>query len=165
MALEETDRVIQAVRLMREYLEAEERSCAEAVAVGPAIGSVLELLSGVAEAHGVKLFTMGASNARIPMSNMKLQRMLFYLIESLIESVERYRAITVVLEDCRSQSFLSAYCLPIYAAPERPMVGSAPNAFRRARIAIAQRALECSGAVVCSQWGGKAGFTIRIPAE
>lgn len=46
VALEETDRVIEAVRLMREYLEADQqRSCANAVSVSPVIKQVLEQFS------------------------------------------------------------------------------------------------------------------------
>jgi hypothetical protein len=163
VALEETDRVMEAVRLMREYLEADQHSsCAMNISIGSAIKDVLEQLSEFADAHGVKLFVLGASSARVSLRDIWLQRILVYLVGSLIETAATGKAITVLLEDCKSHSVVCAYSLPIYAAANGPLSTRAPNALRQAKIAIAQRALESSGASVQLDCGDKAGFTIRI---
>src|SRR5271169_4068875 len=66
LALEQTERVIEAVRLMREYLEAEE-GCfvAEPFPLGLAIENALEQFSVLAEARSVSLFAFGASSVAI----------------------------------------------------------------------------------------------------
>jgi signal transduction histidine kinase len=100
LALEQTDRVIEAVRLMREYLEAEE-GCflAEPFPLGLAIENVLEELSVLAEARGLLLFASGTSRAAIPVRNAWVQRALLYLFVLLLESGPSGRAIVVLLED------------------------------------------------------------------
>lgn len=163
VALEETGRVMQAVRLMREYLEANQQpSSGMAVPVSLAIKDVLEQLSQFADCHGVKLLVYGASNAQLLVRDVWLQRILVYLMGSLIESAPAGRAITVLLEDHMSQSGMSAYILPVYPASDGPSPALGPNALRQAKLAIAQRALESLGASVKFDCGDKAGFAIRI---
>jgi len=110
LALEQTDRVIEAVRLMREYLEAE-RGCPSPapVPITSALNNVLEQLAVLAEARGVRLFACGVSKAAIPLRDAWLQRALLYLIGALIESEPPGRAITVLMEDGPPQAVISGH--------------------------------------------------------
>jgi hypothetical protein len=166
VALEETDRVMEAMRLMREYLDADQHpSCAVNVSIDSTIKDVLEQLSEFADARGVKLFVFGSSGARILLRDVWLQRTLVYLVGALIETAPAGKAITILLEDCESHSIVCAYRLPVYAAEPGPSLPPDPNVLLQAKIAIAQRALESSGASVQLDWGDKAGFTIRIDRQ
>ena len=165
LALQQTERVIEAVRLMREYLEAEERSfLAEPFPLGLAIENVLEQLSVLAEARGISLFACGASRAAIPVKDAWVQRALLYLLVLLLESEPASQAIVVVLEDGSTQSVISGHSLPAqacsdFAQPSVPL----SNALQQVKIAIAQRVLASSGASVELYSDGKPGFVIRIP--
>lgn len=165
LALEQTDRVIEAVRLMREYLEAED-GCflAEPFPLGLAIENVLEKLSVLAEARGVSLFACGASRAAIPVKDAWVQRALLYLFVLLLESAPAGRAIVVVLEDGSTQSVISGHSLPAKASSDCLQTSVPPsNALQQVRIAIAQRVLASSGASVELYSDRKPGFAIRIP--
>ncbi len=169
LALEQTDRVIAAVRLMREYLEAEE-GCfvAPPFPLGLATENVLEQLSVLAEARGAHLFAAGTSTAAIPVRNAWLQRALFYLLGALIEGCSAGQAITILLEDAGSSSVISGHNLPASDAPDDPPPPAskpAPdsNTLWQVKLEIARRVLESSGASVELYSGAKPGFIIRLP--
>jgi len=208
LALDQTDLVIEAVRLMREYLEAE-RGCSSPapVPLSLALDKVLEQLAVLAEARGVRLFACGVSKAVIPVRDAWLQRALLYLIGTLIESEPPGKAITVLIEDDTAQSVISGHSLQTAQraqslehtqSPHRangardrdpegerdgdlgsgrvadpgppkstldcsPRCAPESNILRQAKSAIAQRALESSGASVEFYSVDKPGFTIRIP--
>ncbi|MFZ0478401.1 MAG: hypothetical protein WAL71_04575 [Terriglobales bacterium] len=165
LALEQTDRVIETVRLMREYVEAEQDSCSKELApISTAIEKVLQQLSVLAEARGVRLLACGASKALVPVAETWLERALSYLVGTLIESAQSGATITVLLEDGPLQSVLSGHSIaghsPLDVAPQPIPVS---NSLRQARVAIARRALESSGASVESYSDEKPGFVIRLP--
>jgi signal transduction histidine kinase len=165
LALEQTDRVIEAVCLMREYLEAEE-GCflAEPFPLGLAIENVLEELSVLAEARGLLLFASGTSRAAIPVRNAWLQRALLYLFALLLESEPSGRAIVVLLEDGVTESVISGHGLPGTASFDNAGLGARrSNTLQQVRIAIAQRVLTASGGSVEFYSDAKSGFAIRIP--
>jgi hypothetical protein len=165
LALEQTERVIEAVRLMREYLEAEEGNfLAEPFPLGLAIENVLEQLSMLAEARGLQLFAFGTSKATIPVKDAWVQRALLYLCVMLLESVPAGRAVVVVLEDRSGQSVISGHSLPAKAVVE----GAQPytlrsNTFQQVKIAIARRVLASSGGSVEFYSDEKPGFAVRLP--
>ena len=169
LALQQTDRVIEAVRLMREYLEAEEGLFrAEPFSLGLAIENVLEQVSVLAEARGLRLFACGTSTAAIPVKGVWLQRALFYLVGLLLESEPDGRAITVVLEDGATQSLVSGHSLPANSSSDVPPDSPprwAPNVntLRQVKIEIARCVLEVSGASLELYSGSNAGFLIRLP--
>jgi hypothetical protein len=112
VALEQTDRAIETVELMRECLELERGiSPAGCVEVMPAVRVVMEQLSVVAEAHGIPLLASGTTAAVLRVNEYWLQRGLRYLIGSLIETQAPGNAVTVLLEDRTSYSLLSAHSL------------------------------------------------------
>ena len=169
LALQQTDRVIEAVRLMREYLEAEEgRFLAEPFPLGLAIENVLEQVSVLAEARGLQLFACGTSTAAIPVRGVWLQRALSYLVGLLLESEQDGRAITVVLEDGAAQSLISGHSLPTKSSSDGlpdlpPKCAPDVNTLRQVKIEIARYVLEASGASLEFYSGGNAGFLIRLP--
>jgi hypothetical protein len=164
VALEQTDRAIEAVRLMREYLEAEQNhSFREAIPIAPEVDSVLQQLAVVAEVRGVHLFTYGDSKATITLGSPWLQRALLYFVADLVENESPGRAVIIVLEDGPCRSVLSGHSIATDFAPEGSTGSPGVAAtLRLARIAIAKRALESAGASVQLHSEPKPGFTIQI---
>jgi hypothetical protein len=168
-ALEQTDRVIEAVRLMREYLEAEEgHFVGQPFPLGLAIENALEQSSVLAEARGLRLFACGASTAAVPVRGTWLQRALFYLIALLVESEPESGAIAVVLEDGVSQSLISGHSLPTSSSSDQHSDQSfkftrEAHTLRQVKLEIARRVFESSGASLEFYSGSKAGFIIRLP--
>ncbi|MGC2248519.1 MAG: hypothetical protein WA609_18070 [Terriglobales bacterium] len=165
IALKQTDRVIEAVRLMREYLEAEE-ACflAEPFPLGLAIENALEELSVLAEARDLRLFAFGTSRATLAVKGAWVQRALLYIVGLLLESEAPGRAIVILLEDGASQSVISGHSLPVNALFGRALPSAShSNTLEQVRIAIAQRVLASSGASVQFYSHGQSGFAIRIP--
>jgi hypothetical protein len=163
LALEQTGRVIEAVRLMREYLDAEQSSrCALPTPAGLAVEEVLQQLSVVTEARGMRLFAYGSTKALVPVAKPWLERALCYLVGTLIESAQFGATIVVLLEDHTEQSVVSGCCLSARASLDlsRPVPFS--NSLRQARLAIAQRVLESSDASVECYSGEKPGFVVRL---
>jgi hypothetical protein len=169
LALRQTDRVIEAVRLMREYFQAKEgRFLAEPFPLGLAIENVLEQVSVLAEARGLRLFACGTSAAAIPVSAVWLQRALSYLVGLLLEDAPAGWAITVVLEDSASESLISGHTLPPNSSSDRPpaLLSKCPpdvNTLRQVKVEIARCVLEASGASLEFYSGGNPGFMIRLP--
>ena len=164
LALEQTDRVIEAVRLMREFLDAERGSCCAApVPAGLVIENVLKRLSVLAEARGVRLFAYGATKALVPVAEAWLERALCYLAGMLIEGAQFGAAIVVLLEDGAAQPVISGHCLSARASLDLSRSAPVSNSLGQARVAIAQRALESSGASVECYSGDKPGFVVRLP--
>ena len=167
-ALEQTDRAIELVRLMREYVDAE-TGCilAQPFPLGLAIENVLDQLSVLAEARGVRLFAYGTSNVSIPVRGVCLQRALFYLVGTLLETAPSGCAITILLEDGPSHSFLSGHCLPTDASAcplwEPSRQGLNANTSRQVKIEIARHVFGYSGASLDLYVSGRPGFVIRLP--
>jgi signal transduction histidine kinase len=165
VALEQADRAIETVQLMREYLELERAlKPTGPVALTPAVVTVLHQISFVAEARQVPLLLSGTCSAIFAINEFWLHRALRYLVGSLLENQPPGNVIAVLLEDRPSRSLLSVYCLPCSSSadgrPESKLVGSH---LRQARIEIARRVLESAGASVESCSGGKPGFIVCIP--
>jgi hypothetical protein len=169
VALEQTDRVIEAVRLMREYLEGEEgHFVGQPFPLGLAIENALEQSSVLAEARGLRLFACGASTAAIPVRSVWLQRALFYLITLLVESEPETQAVAVLLEDGVSQSVISAHSLPASSSSDQSWDRSfkftrEAHTLRQVKLEIVRRVFESSGASLEFYSGSKAGFIIRLP--
>jgi len=164
-ALEQADRAIETVQLIREYLELERgMKPVGLVALAPAVHAALEQLAVVAEAYRVPLFASGKSTATLTANEYWLQRALRYLIGPVIESQSPGNAVAVLLEDHVFGSVLSVHGLSFasctaYRCDERRVAGH----LLQVRPAIAQRVLESAGASLEMYTGGRAGFSIRIP--
>lgn len=164
LALEQTDRVIEAVRLMQEYLDAERGACyVPPTPAGSAIENVLQQLSLLAEARGVPLFACGSTKSLVPVAKPRLERAFCYLVGTLIESAQPGAAIVVSLEDGAEQSVVSGLRLSVHPSLDVSRPAPISNSVQQARLAIAQRVLESSGASVESYSGGRSGFVVRLP--
>lgn len=166
VALEQADRAIETVRLMREYLELERGpkplGC---VALAPALCTVLRQLSVVADARGIPLLASGASTAVLAINEFWLHRALRYLIGSLLEERLRGNAIAIFLEDRPFSSLLSIHSVPCRQSANRQSgSGGTGGHLQQAKLAIAWRVLESAGAPVESCLGDdKPGFVVRVP--
>jgi hypothetical protein len=164
-ALEQTDRVIDIIRLMREYLDSEHHmSATRSVPLAPAVQRVLEQLSVVAEAREIPLLASLCSKAVIAVPEFWLHRALHYLIGALVDDEPCHRAIVVVLEDGSARCRLSVHSLPRMACANRePRRAPASDTLRQIRRAIAWRTLEAGGALLESYGDDKPGFVVSIP--
>ena len=93
VALQQTEKVIGMIQLMREYLDAEQPgSEAHPVALTPAVRAVVEELSSIAALVGIKLILAGTCTASVPVPEPRLRLALQYLLSTLIEAA-RARAL------------------------------------------------------------------------
>ena len=91
-ALQQTEKVIGMIQLMREYLDAEQpEPQAFSSALAPALRSVIEELSSIAAVRGVRLRLVGTCVATLPVPESRLRLALQYLIATLIEAQSRHQ--------------------------------------------------------------------------
>jgi signal transduction histidine kinase len=170
VALQQTEKVIGMIQIMREYLDAEQPgSEAHPVALAPAVRRVVEGLSSIAALRCIKLSLTGTSTASVPVPEPRLRLALQYLLSALIEAARRNSEITLVLEEGSSESVLRVEC----ENGTRPGDDGArgPHSKRdsvsvtlgRVRLAIASRVLETAGAFLAMADGDHPGFVLRIP--
>ena len=73
-ALQQTEKVIGMIQLMREYLDAEQPgSEAFSCSLGPALRSAIEKLSSIAAVRGVQLRLVGTCAATLPVPESRLR--------------------------------------------------------------------------------------------
>ena len=164
-ALEQTDRVIEIIRLMREYLDSEQQgAAAQFVPVATAVQEVLEELSVAASARDTTLLASLRSAVAIAVPGFWLHRALHYLIGSLVEDAPFQGTIVVLLEDRTRDCLLSMHTLPGgVPANRRPQRTAGSDTLRQVRLAIARRALEAGGASLEPYGAENPGFLISIP--
>ncbi len=86
VALEQTEKVIGMIQLMREYLDAEQSGPGTCpVALAPVLRSVMGELSSIAAVRDIRLRLAGCCRATLPVPPARLRLALQYLIEALIE--------------------------------------------------------------------------------
>ncbi|MGA2354418.1 MAG: hypothetical protein ABSG02_07970 [Terriglobales bacterium] len=160
VALQQIEKVIGMIQLMREYLEAEQPGPqAHPSGVAPALNSVVEELSSIAAVRGVRLRLVGKCTAVLLLPEARLKLALQYLIASLIEAQPAGTKVTLLLGEGPAGAVLRAECEPGSRDPNfqkpaiQPSRPSTPTAvpaslaaLRRARLAIASRLLEGAGA-------------------
>ena len=170
-ALEQTERVVDMIQLMREYLDAEQSvPGAFSSSLAPTLKSVVEELTTIAETRGVQLRLVGACTATVPVAKSRLRLALQYLIAAVIEAQSAGGKVTLLLGESPAGAVLRV-------AGERGFrrlkqnVASTPT-LRRVRLAIATRVLENAGASLLVSGGNgecagpePAGFVLRIPCR
>ena len=183
-ALQQTEKVIGMIQLMREYLEAEQpgpEACPTALA--PVLRSVIEALSSIAAVRGVRLRLVGTCLAAMPAPEPRLRLALQYLIATMMEAQPVGGKVTLLLGEGPAGAVLRVegergFRGPDVHEPNVPgpsfhdMEQSATSppaqrdpALRRVRLAIARRVLENAGASLVFGDGdaGPTGFVLRIP--
>jgi hypothetical protein len=107
VALQQTEKVIGMIQLMREYLDAEQPAPeAFSSALAPATRSVIEELSSIAAVRGVRLRLVGTCTATVPESRLRLA--LQYLITTLIEAQPVGGKVTLLLGEGPAGAVLGA---------------------------------------------------------
>ena len=178
VALQQTEKVIGMIQLMREYLDAEQpRPEASSTALAPALRSVIEELSSIAAVRGVRLRLVGTCTAALPVPESRLRLALQYLIASMIEAQPVGGKVMLLLGEgpagavLRVEGERGLRGLEQGATspqPKRDVAGAtsaSASTLRRVRLAIASRVLETAGAslVIGSGDVGPTGFVLRIP--
>jgi signal transduction histidine kinase len=183
-ALQQTEAAIGMVQLMREYLDAEQPEPeAIAVALAPALRSVVEELATIAAVRGIQLRMVGTCLATLPVPESQLRLALQYLIAATIEAQAAGGKVTLLLDEGRAGVVLRVEGESDFREPDFGPLGqsetnsqtmrvadgaaSVPESvliLRRVRIAIANRVMESAGgSLVVADGGVAAGFVLRIP--
>jgi signal transduction histidine kinase len=169
-ALQQTEKVIGMIQLMREYLDAEQPgSDVHVVALAPAVRAVVEELASVAAPRGIKLTLAGTCTASVPVPEPRLRLALQYLLFALIEAARADSEITLVLEEGSSESVLRVECEKGTRLRDDGARGahskgdSVSGTLGKVRLAIASRMLETAGAFLTFERGNRPGFGLRIP--
>ena len=165
IALEQAERVIGMVKLMREYLDAELGTPPpHPVALAPALRAVVEQLSSVAAARQIRVELTGTSAASVSVAEPQLQMALRYLINALIEMQPANREIVLRFEENPSESLVHGQVIRSRTAlqPRHDPVGVT---LRRVKLAIAGRVLESSGASLVFDDGEQSAFVLHIPTQ
>jgi len=193
IALQQTEKVIGMIQLMREYLDAEQPGPgAFSTALAPAMRSVIESLSSIAAVRGVRLRLVGTCAATVPVPESRLRLALQYLIASMIEAQPVGGKVMLLLgegpagavlrvegeRDSRELDFREPNFREMEQSATNPLTRSDPagvtsaslSTLRRVRLAIASRVLETAGASLVFGGGGRtrvdpAGFVLRIPRQ
>jgi len=183
VALQQTEKVIGMIQLMREYLDAEEPAPdAFSSALAPATRSVVEELSSIAVVRGVRLRLVGTCMAALPVPESRLRLALQYLITALIEAQPVGGKVVLLLGEgpagavlraegergFRGRGFRDGEQRATNSQTKRDPAGATSTAvptLRRVRLAIASRVLESAGASLVFGGGDvdPTGFVLRIP--
>jgi len=165
VALQQTEKVIGMIELMREYLEAEQPAPeAFSSALAPVTRSVTEELSSIAAVRDVRLRLVGTCTATVPVPESRLRLALQYLIAALIEAQPLGGKVMLLLGEGPAGAVLRAEGERGFRG-QKQSATSLQTTLRGVRIAIATRVLESAGASLV--FGGGAvdptGFVLRIP--
>ncbi len=108
-ALQQTEQVIGAVQLMREYLDADQSGTqTSSCALSPVLEELIDELSTVAAVHGVWLILEGSSSATLAMPESRLRLALQYVIAAMIEGQQAGGKVSLVLEENAAGTILRA---------------------------------------------------------
>ena len=183
VALQQTEKVIGMIQLIREYLDAEQPvPAAFSSALAPATRSLIEELSSIAAVRGVRLRLVGTCAATLAVPESRLRLALQYLIATLIEAQPAGGKVMLLLGEgpagavlrvegeCgfRRLGFLDQEQSATVSQTKEAPAGAPSSsvlALRRVRLAIATRVLETAGASLVFGDGDVApvGFVLRIP--
>jgi hypothetical protein len=187
-ALQQTEKVIGMVQLMREYLDAEHpQRLVPPVALAPALRSVVEELSSIAAVREIGLQLSGTSRTMLRIPPEMLRRALQYLIMATIEaqlagskillSLREDAVATVLVAECEAEECGAEECRPddchelktgnnlLSGRDQGRLTSSTVSTLARVRMAIASRILKSGGASLELNDAARAGFVLRIPSQ
>lgn len=175
-ALQQTEKVIGMIQLMREYLDAEQpEPQAFSSALAPATRSLIEELSSIAAVRDVRLRLVGTCTATVPVPESRLRLALQYLIAAMIEEQPVGGKVMLLLGEgpagavLRAEGENSFRRLGFRDREQSATISSTSvPTLRKVRLAIASRVLETAGASLVFGDGDHAsvdstGFVLRIP--
>jgi hypothetical protein len=188
VALQQTEKVIGMIQLMREYLDAEQpgrETCR--VALMPVLRSVIGELSSIAAVRDIQLRLAGTCTATLPVREARLRLALQYLMGALIEAQPRGGKVVLlvgegpagtVLRAADEHEFRETGGRDQRQSATKPLTNRHPSGatttsastLRRVKLAIASRVLETAGASLVFGDGNAGrpvvdtvGFILRIP--
>jgi hypothetical protein len=185
VALQQTEKVIGMIQLMREFLDAEQpgpETCR--VAVAPVLRSVIGELSSIAAVRHIQLRLAGSCTATLPVPKARLQLALQYLIWALIDAQPAGGKVMLLMGEGPAGTVLRAAdehefretdgrdwrLNPTKPLTNRPSSGATTSTLRRVKLAIASRVFETAGASLVFGDGSAGrpvvdpvGFILRIP--
>jgi hypothetical protein len=169
IALQQTERVIGMVQLMREYLDAEQSAEPASAALAPAVRSVVEGQKRIAELRDVDLRLVGTCRATLGAPDSRLRLALQYLLGWTIEGQPIGGRVALLLGEGPAGALLRVEgerieidSVKIESGATSPADRPAPS-LSRARLVVATRILEAAGASLTLNDGAAAGFVLRIP--
>jgi signal transduction histidine kinase len=169
-ALQQTEKVIALVQLMREYLDTERggtEACSTALA--PGLRSLVEELGLVAAVRSVRLRLIGTCSALVAAPESRLRLALNYLLATIIDAQPEGGKVMLLLGEGPAGAVLRVEGEPARREQKlRRTEQSAANLeaeLTRVRIAIASRVLENAGASIVFGGGETqfASFVLRVP--
>ena len=161
-ALEQMEKVIGMVQLMREYLDAERAEPGIfSTAFEPAVRCVTEELSSIATIRGVGLSLLGRCKASLPVAEAPLRLALQYLIATIVEAQPVGGRVMLALSEDATAAVLRVENAAASARTNLARPSVTPT-LRRVRVAIACRVFEGAGASLVFG-DDHAGFVLRIP--
>jgi hypothetical protein len=164
VALQQTEKVIGMIQLMREYLDAEQPGAGtDSAALAPMLHSVTEELSSIAAVRGIQLRVLGTCTATLPLLKARLRLALQYLIATMIDAQPVGGNVILLLVEGPTGSVLQMEGECGFRDLEQSTT-SLQTTLRRVRIAIASRVLESAGAsLVFGSDSDPARFVLHIP--
>lgn len=166
-ALQQTEKVIGMIELMRELLDTEDQTGGKQVALMPVVNSVCEDLCSIAAIRNIQLRVAGTFGARVRIPEPRLRIALQYLLIGMIEQQPEGSEIVVLLGEGSKGALLRAQTASVYEETERrnPLKrDSVRSTMRRVQLAIACRVLE-SGRAMVNFDENTSGFVLRIPRQ
>ncbi|MGA7558044.1 MAG: hypothetical protein WCF61_09395 [Terriglobales bacterium] len=185
LALQQTEKVIGMIQLMREYLDAEQpgpETCR--VALAPVLRSVIGELSSIAAVRDIELQLAGTCTATLPVQEARLRLALQYLIGALIEAQPAGGKVMLLLGEGPAGTVLRAAGEREFRETDwgdreqsvtnpltrRHAAEASTSTLRRVKLAIASRVLEAAGVSLVFGDGDAGhpaveplGFIVRIP--
>ena len=179
VALQQTEKVIGMIQLMREYLDAEQpgpETCR--VALAPVLRNVIGELSSIAAVRHIQLRLAGTCTATLPVPEARLQLALQYLIGALIDAQLAGGKVMLLVGEGPAGTVLRAADEPEFRETDgrdwglnatkpltnRPSSGATTTStLRRVKLAIASRVFETAGASLVFG-DGSAGRPVVDPA-
>jgi signal transduction histidine kinase len=150
-ALQQTEKVIGMIQLMREYLDAEQ--CGREtnpVALDPSLRGIVEELASVAAVRDIQLCLAGKCTAALAVPEARLRLALQYLIAALIEAQPVGGRVMLLLGEGAAGTVLraegSCRLRAFGGRGANPGQETSTSTLRRVRQAIAVRVLEGAGA-------------------
>ncbi len=161
-ALQQTERVIGMIQLMKDYFDAEKAGVeTRKIPFERVLRPLVDDLASVAEVRGIDLHMDGTSSVMVPLPESRLRLALQYLLSPLLEAATPGVRVVLCLEES-----------PTGAALRAGVVGGALAALEhvgaldmvgRVKVAIAQRILESAGMRLTIEESDHRGFLLRIP--
>jgi hypothetical protein len=182
VALQQIEKVIGMIQLMREYLEAERPGPQpRPTALAPALSHVVDELSSIAAVRGVQLRLIGTCTAALLLPEARLALALQYLIACLIDAQPTGGKVTLLLGEGQAETVLRVEGEPTSRGPSFLKAENSANqpakcnsaktsppsvsALRRVRLAIASRLLEGAGASLVFGGNGDIDRSSVIPTS